>query len=108
MRHPDQEEGTIEEAVKEGFAACSSQRSVTQPDRTSKKDKKSPSGKAGSSTGIAASEKRTPEMAHIFAEVMTAGRERSSPETSSKDHRGINEASRRDHPATATPFELSK
>ena len=72
LRHPDQEEGTIEEAVKEGFAACSSQTSVTQPDRTSKKDKKSPSGKAGSSTSTAASEKRTPEMAHIFAEVMTA------------------------------------
>ena len=79
--HPDQEEGTmdsekvrkaIEEAVKEGFAACSSQTSVTQPDRTAKKDKKSLSGKAGSSTGTAASEKRTPEMAHIFTEVMTA------------------------------------
>ena len=76
-----QEEGTmdseevrkaIEKAVKEGFAAWSSQTSVTQPDRTSKKDKKSPSGKADPSTGTAASEKRTPEMAHIFTEVMTA------------------------------------
>ena len=74
----------IEEAVKEGFAACSSQTSVTQPDRTSKKENKSPSGKAGSSTGTAASG------------------------TSSKDHRRVNEASRGDHPITATRFELPK